>query len=184
VANSYCRFENLLTEAEWDDLLLLVRSIRGEFVPSTTTSGDTGHRRSQVLPKVPDRLRRLVEHRLEGLWPPAALSLGFSTVQFSRIVVQVTAHLDGDYYRTHADSGPESNYRRIVSYVYYLHEEPRQFTGGELVISGGDQQRHVITPAGNSIALFPSSLQHEVTLVHGGRDIHSARLTINGWIYR
>jgi Rps23 Pro-64 3,4-dihydroxylase Tpa1-like proline 4-hydroxylase len=72
-----------------------------------------------------------------------------------------------------------------VSYVYYLHSEPRQFSGGELVICGSDQQRHVITPAGNSIALFPSSLLHEVTQVlGGGRDIDSARLTINGWIYR
>jgi Rps23 Pro-64 3,4-dihydroxylase Tpa1-like proline 4-hydroxylase len=76
--------------------------------------------------------------------------------------------------------------------VYFLHGEPRRFSGGELRIC---QTRWIdgrLTPAdiklppqGDTLVLFPSLQAHEVLPV----DVPSgafadSRFTVNGWIHR
>ena len=79
-----------------------------------------------------------------------------------------------------------------MSYVYYFHREPRQFSGGHLSLYGTvvensssvcGQRWFDIEPPRNSLIVFPSNCYHEVTPLQaapGG--LLDQRLTLNGWL--
>jgi SM-20-related protein len=182
--NRWCRFEQFLAPGELVALRERVLSLESSFSPSTTTTGDTGHRRSRLLLSIPAPFDIILRQRLESAWPLVAASLGFPRFTLAQIVAQVTAHAGGDYYRVHDDNGQPSIRRRTVSFAYYFHDEPREFAGGELALLDEVHPPELISPAGNTIVFFPSSSRHEVRPVAGGADLASARLAVNGWLYR
>jgi SM-20-related protein len=95
-----------------------------------------------------------------------------------RIETQIAASNDGDYFRLHQDSGPDDT--REITFVYFLHREPRQFSGGELKIRAS-----TMAPQGDTLILFPSSSPHEVLPVEvPSRQFAHSRFTVNGWIHR
>ncbi|MFY7960935.1 MAG: 2OG-Fe(II) oxygenase, partial [Elsteraceae bacterium] len=75
---------------------------------------------------------------------------------------------------------------------YYLHRIPKRFSGGDLLLfdePSPDQVRSSmeftrITPAENSLLLFPSVSLHAVTPVSlESEDRLDGRLTLNGWLH-
>jgi hypothetical protein len=95
-----------------------------------------------------------------------------------RIEVQIAASNDGDYFRLHMDGGPPDT--REISFVYFLHGEPRRFTGGELCVAG-----ETVLPEGDTLVFFPSVSPHEVLpLSVPSRTFADSRFTVNGWIHR
>jgi len=96
-----------------------------------------------------------------------------------RMEYQVAASNDGDYFRAHIDGGADDT--REITFVYFLHSEPRSFTGGELTIRSGT----VVQPEGDTLVLFPSCCVHEVlpVCVPFGAFADS-RFTVTGWIHR
>ena len=70
--------------------------------------------------------------RLKEQLAPALIQLGHAEFALGRIEVQATASNHGDYFRLHQDGGADAT--REISFVYFLHAEPRRFSGGELRI--------------------------------------------------
>ena len=105
------------------------------------------------------------------------------------VEVQVSAYLAGGFYRPHRDgvdrwsNGPEV---RRINCLYYLHRQPRPFTGGDLLLHDGEVASTFtrIEPLDNSIVLFPSRCVHEVTLVEcDPGDFGAGRFTVNSFVW-
>ena len=107
----------------------------------------------------------------------------------------IVAHGDGDFYRTHVDTPTvrpaiRPKHVRVLSCVYYLHREPRRFSGGDLHIyplglPRDDTAGVTIAPYHNRLVVFPAFVPHEV------RDIAcptgafaDSRFSINCWLHR
>jgi SM-20-related protein len=109
-----------------------------------------------------------------------------------QIELELAAHRDGGFYRTHIDThtGPaqEGDGRdRMLTMVYYFHRTPRAFSGGEIAlypfVPGGDPV--LIEPADNRLVAFPSLALHEVRPVAcPGDDWADARFAVNIWFAR
>jgi SM-20-related protein len=111
------------------------------------------------------------------------------------VEVQVTAHGDGAFYRTHRDvSDSEATDTRILTFVYYLSRSPRPFSGGQLklydyrCVDGIWRQAEtfrLIEPEPNRLVLFPACFLHEVLPVQSASGAFAdSRVTVNGWVHR
>jgi len=157
------------------ELLDYVLSQEQQFTPATVSLGATravmeGVRRARVLESL-GNFDRLFLDSLK----PQVCKLG---LEFGRIELQITASNDGDYFRMHQDGGPDDT--REITFVYFLHGEPRRFSGGELRIRDSK-----VTPCGDTLVLFPSCSVHEVLPVQVASGAFAdSRFTVNGWIHR
>ena len=154
---------------------------------------DHEHRRSRVLYELGNPGLMVVDKVRECL--PRILSrLGREEFSISRIEAQITASNHGDFFRWHSDDGQFDVARREMTFVYFFHREPKQFSGGELLLHhsvrtptgytpGGEYR--AIVPQQNQLVVFPSSLAHEITPVEcPSKAFASSRLTVNGWFHR
>lgn len=105
--------------------------------------------------------------------------------------MQFTAHNEGDFYKIHRDWRPGDMGHRRLTYVYYLHRQPRGFEGGGLRLfdttpDGSnyfDQGWSKVLPRDNRLALFPSHVWHEVEEVRCRSGLYEdSRFTLNGWL--
>lgn len=157
------------------ELLDYVLSQERQFSAATVSMGATravveGVRRARVLESL-GNCDAIFLDKLKPLVGKLGLGCG-------RIELQITASNDGDYFRMHLDGGPD--YTREITFVYFLHGEPRRFSGGELRI--GDR---TVTPCGDTLVLFPSCSVHEVLPVYVASGAFAdSRFTVNGWIHR
>src|SRR5204862_7968531 len=74
--NRWCRIENFLPTAEHAVMLEAALVRETEFTASSTTSGDTGHRRSRLLQEIPLPYRDVFVDALQPAWQVAARALG------------------------------------------------------------------------------------------------------------
>ena len=81
----------------------------------------------------------------------------------------------GEFYALHRDN-PQGKNGRMISTVYYLHEDWQDDWGGELHLQDKNDIWHVLHPKPNRIALFRSDLLHEVL------EAKHQRLSITGWL--
>lgn len=81
----------------------------------------------------------------------------------------------GEFYALHRDN-PQGKNGRMISTVYYLHEDWQDGWGGELHLQDKNDIWHVLHPKPNRIALFQSDLLHEVL------EAKYQRLSITGWL--
>ena len=81
----------------------------------------------------------------------------------------------GEFYALHRDN-PQGKNGRVISAVYYLHEDWQADWGGELRLQDKNDQWHIIPPKPNRIALFQSDLLHEVLKAK------HQRLSITAWL--
>ena len=81
----------------------------------------------------------------------------------------------GEFYALHRDN-PQNKNGRIISTVYYLHEEWQESWGGELHLQDKKNVWHTIQPKPNRIAMFQSDLLHEVI------QAKHQRLSITAWL--
>ena len=116
------------------------------------------------------------------------------THNVSGLEVQLTAHNDGHYFRVHNDviKSEAQKVNRLLTFVYYLHRQPSQFKGGNLLIyptaeindikKGYPQQ---VSPTHNSLVIFPSHYLHEVTpVICSSTAFADSRFTFNGWVWQ
>ena len=121
--------------------------------------------------------------------PSIARSLGVPLARLGRIETQLAiSRDDSDALPKHVDNDRPETASRRISFVYYAHAEPRRFDGGELVLHDASGRMTVIAPEGDSIAIFPSNVLHEVRPVRprANRNVSESlaegRVTLNGWI--
>jgi len=143
----------------------------------TTRTVVEGVRRAKILDTLGEfeaPFRERLRMNLDGV----ASGLGYVGFTAASIEAQITASNDGDYFRLHQDSGPDST--REITFVYFLHGEPHAFSGGELRVRSA-----TVAPLGDTIVFFPSGEVHEVLPVCvPGRSFRDSRFTVNGWIHR
>jgi len=202
-ATPHLVIEGFLAEAEHDVLLGVVRN-DDRFSPAQVTAPgaqqgapDANQRRATVA-EPDDEVFALFEEKLTALLPHARRELGVERFAIGVIERQITAHDDGDFFSAHTDIGDAFavSASRRLSYVYYFHEEPRGFEGGELVLY--DRIVHedgsvevaetfqLIEPADNAIVFFPSDAMHEVRPVRVTGESEApgtTRYTVNGWFH-
>jgi hypothetical protein len=176
------------------ELLDFVLGQEQSFRAATVAQGDAravneAVRRARILDSLGAFEGAFVDHLKEQL-PWALDRLGHPEFPFGRIEVQATASNHGDYFRLHQDGGPDAT--REISFVYFLHDEPRRFSGGELRIcrtrwiDGRLTPRDLILPPqGETLVFFPSRQAHEVLPVDvPSQAFADSRFTVNGWIHR
>jgi SM-20-related protein len=103
---------------------------------------------------------------------------------------QVSRYGDKDHYHWHYDRIPWDD-TRIISFVYYVHTEPRKFSGGELTLTDGllwgeevvgKTSESVIEPQNNRLVLFDSRNLHTVKKTKAPEEFEDGRFSINVWI--
>lgn len=195
----YCLIENFLTEADAERVMAHALAHEAEFRDSTVShissqgsfKTDYQLRRSRILDNVADvapMIGRKLFETMPRVWP----RLGMAPIAFRTMECQLSAHGDGDFFNTHTDNGLPDIAHRTMSYVYYVHRRPKQYTGGHLRLyktvihegahSAGDLVVD-IDPPYNGLMVFPSYIHHEVTPVRcSSAALADQRLTLNGWL--
>jgi Rps23 Pro-64 3,4-dihydroxylase Tpa1-like proline 4-hydroxylase len=192
--------DEFLTSAELNKLRQFVLENEMQFeiseVLSPGVSGgavDYDHRRSHVLMDLCG-YERMITDRVLTCLPRVLQKWGRDPFPISRVESQATASNHGDYFRCHSDNGAETVAAREITFVYFFHREPKQFSGGELRIYDSRRENdcyvptancRTIVPEQNQLILFASGLSHEITPVDcpSGKFVDS-RFTINGWVHK
>ena len=199
VPTPFQRRHSFLSAEECDALLRLVAAHQARFVPARVVDENS----QDGLLKQEIRQASVVKEQglrdaLQWLEPKLSVAaeealerlpvLGFD-FESHELELNVTAHGNGDYFRVHQDASRSMCPERRLSFVYYFHRQPRQFSGGDLLLYDTDRQLDRfemgvftrIEPIHNSIIFFPSRCFHEITPVGGVKDFADARFTVNGW---
>lgn len=187
--------DDFLSPEENRQALEIALTQQQDFVPSSTTSKADNYRQSSILyatcfPQFYHRLKHKILVVLPQIWTP----LEHPPFPVTQVEMQLTVHGDGCYYKVHNDSGSPETVTRELTYVYYVHQEPAQFSGGELRLYETDasdgrlRDRHrfkTITPRNNRLVIFNSRCQHEVMPVRcSSNKFEDSRFTFNGWLRR
>ena len=123
------RYGSFLAPAEVDALRDRVFALESAFVPSFTSDHDDDYRRSFVL-NPPDDLQRTMVAKVRALMPEVLRGLGVS-FPVGIVECQVTANIDGSFFRPHTDAGDNETHKREPTYIYYFNRMPLAFSGGE-----------------------------------------------------
>ena len=187
------QIDNFLTLQERRQLLNYVLQQPSVFVPASTSTGSVDYRQALILSNVPEFSERFV-HRIQAMVPQVLSQLKLPPFTESHIEVQLTAHNDGHYFKVHNDNGSPNVATRELSYVCYFYQEPKPFSGGELLIYDSRIENnfyvqaesfHTVEPRNNSIVFFLSRYLHEVLPVMcPSKAFADSRFTLNGWIHR
>jgi SM-20-related protein len=151
------------------------------------------HRRSLVLMDL-GRHRDLIVERIQKVLPQVLERLGMEEFTIAGVEAQITSSNDGDFFHFHSDNASERVACRYLTFVYFFHQEPRRFEGGELRIHDARLEEGVyvsegsyqtIVPQQNQMVFFPCQLMHEITPVKCcSRGFADSRFTLNGWLRR
>jgi Rps23 Pro-64 3,4-dihydroxylase Tpa1-like proline 4-hydroxylase len=149
---------------------------------------DFSHRRSRVLMDL-GKHQDVILERIRCVLPRVLYQLGIEEFPITRVEAQITASNDGDFFATHSDDAQESIASRRVTFVYFFHQEPRPFEGGELRLHDSSQVHgagyQTIIPQQNQIVFFPCSVSHEITRVACPSGAFAdSRFTLNGWLHK
>ncbi|MGF1939022.1 MAG: 2OG-Fe(II) oxygenase [Nostoc sp. ChiQUE02] len=193
LASDYIQIDNFLKPEEHKNLLKYVLEKESDFLPSNTSTNDINYRQSMVVYSFPE-FSELILKRIQAMIPDILSKLNLPSFSVSQIESQLTAHNDGNYYKLHNDNGSPDTATRELTYVYYFYQEPKSFSGGELLIYDSKIENNVyvnaetfktVEPRNNSIVFFLSRYMHEVLPVKcPSQAFGDSRFTINGWVRR
>ena len=145
-----------------------------EFRDAAIQNGVVSNIRSDHILWINDELK-IAQHHINAL---NALSHQLNQAFFLGIK-EVEAHFAcynaGEFYALHRDN-PQGKNGRIISTVYYLHEDWQDDWGGELRLQDKHGEWHILKPKPNRIAIFQSDLLHEVI------QAKHQRLSITAWL--
>lgn len=142
--------------------------------------------------------RLQIEERVSALVPDFITRLRLTPFHATGFETELAAHQEGAFYKRHLDvftgagqaQGAAND--RLLSLVYYLHKEPKRFSGGELRLFPQVRPADVsengaidIVPQHGLAVAFSSWLPHEVRPVScpSGR-FEDARFAVNCWVLR
>lgn len=193
VRHPIVQLDGFLSGAEVAWLMELAFAAEDRFVASQVSDAKEDYRRSLVL-GAPDALKQLFVAKITAAMPQVMPQLRLGRFSLGTIDCQVTASIDGSYFRAHTDAGANDTYKRQLTYVYYFNREPKGFAGGELRIYddtirngklAATDSFQTVEPRHNSIVFFQAAVMHEVMPVSvASKQFRDARFTVNGWIER
>lgn len=135
----------------------IVSKIRSDHILWLNADLSVSHQHTQILQMLGQELNQ-------------AFYLGIKNVE-----AHFACYNAGEFYALHKDN-PQGKNGRMISSVYYLHNEWQADWGGELRLQDKNGDWHVLEPKPNRIALFQSDLMHEVLLAK------HQRLSITAWL--
>ena len=187
-------FPGWLGEAGAAGLLDYALANEARFAPARLTGSmapttDPSVRASLVLDDLAAH-RAPLEARIRATLPRLDPALGRLDGEPKAITLELVAHGDGAHFLPHLDTvtGPgaaDRKGRRRFSLIYYLHRQPRGFTGGSLRFYSlsGDAWEDV-EPRHDLMVAFPSWAMHSVERVEvASRAFADSRFALNIWIY-
>lgn len=118
---------------------------------------------------------KIAQHHTETLKEISQLLNSNFYLGIQEVEAHFACYNAGEYYALHRDN-PQGKNGRIISTVYYLHENWQDDWGGELHLEDKNGQWHTIQPKPNRIAMFQSNLLHEVIKAK------QQRLSITAWL--
>ena len=193
------------SEVAW--LMELTFAAESRFVRSRLTVDESRLAQSQLpdqrddyrhslMLSAPHEVSELMVAKIKAVMPQVMAQLRMRGFAVGHIDCQITASIDGSYFKAHTDAGlANETLKRELTYVFYFNREPKGFTGGELRIydgrirdgklSAATDSYQVIEPRHNSIVFFRAALVHEVVRVTvPSKAFRDARFTVNGWVDR
>ena len=201
VATAQCVvLDEFLSPPELQELVRFTFEHEADFCTSEVVALDSSegvvneqHRRSRVFMDL-GKHRDVIFAHIQSALPLVLSKLGMEEFPIASLESQITASNDGDFFRGHRDDGDPTTATRELTFVYFFHREPREFSGGELRIhdsrSQGDWQvatgtYQTIVPQQNQIVFFPCGALHEITPVKCPSKLFAdSRFTLNGWLRR
>lgn len=189
----YLLLDNFIDPALHSELVKFVLAHEKDFTPATVSTGDadTGH--ALVLHDFP-QFAGLFRDRVRSLVPQLTTAFGIGEFPVGDVECQLVAQNDGDCFQLRNDNGSPDTLERMISYVFYFHNEPKSFSGGEFRLynsriadgrSECGEAAAEIEPKNNSILFFPSHCHHEVLPVRcPSNRFVDGRFTATGWVRR
>lgn len=199
-AAPYVRITDFLAPDDHQRLLTSTLTWEDEFQESGIVSADG----KGTVDHQSRKSRTLQTGRLEELWelfdgplrailPAVRQQLGIAWFHLGKVERQLTAHGRGGFFVPHVDTGDARVEGRRISCVYYFHQTPRRFSGGELKLydmwhtptgSTGAGTYTALEPLDNSLVFFPSDAFHEVCPVAPESDAFAdCRFTVTIWFW-
>lgn len=177
------------------DLLEWANQNEARFRASTVSQGlervDASIRVSRSIGAFGE-VKEELRNRLLSMAPELIASLRVNPLRIEGAELEFVAHNDGAFYSRHIDTaigarGLDENFR-FISAVYYVHRQPKAFSGGALRLhrfGAQDAESFAdIAPEHNLLVVFPSWALHEVTPVScPSRAFADSRFAVNIWIY-
>jgi SM-20-related protein len=189
----YLLIDDFLNPAEHRDMLVLATASEENFQAGTIDGDAVDHRQNLVIPTFGDSAHaKLIQNRLLIWYPLLAKALGMPVVPVGLVESQLTAARGGQFYKLHADVGPDCP--RELSCIYYMCRQPRGFAGGELrlydcIEQGGDTRCadsfEVVDVVSNRMVVFASGEFHEAMPVRcRSGEFADSRFAVTTWIHR
>lgn len=196
----FVRLTDFLSPEDHQRLLTSVLAWEHEFQESGIVTADGAgridhqSRKSRTLQT--DRLEahwELFDGPLRAILPAVRQQLGIPWFRLGALERQLTAHGRGGFFVPHVDTGDPRVEDRRISCVYYFHQTPKRFSGGELKLydmwitptgSTGAGTYTELEPLDNSLVFFPSDAFHEVCPVYPETDAFAdCRFTVTIWLW-
>ncbi len=162
-----------------------------KFSPSSVTNGNAPtvnivYRNSMSLRDDPylDELAGKILLKIKNALPHILEELNLPNFEWGDVDYSCVSFQDGCFFIRHRDRINAAIGRRMLTWVYYLNTEPRQFTGGDLVIysNSGEPVDRVEAQPGLLI-VFRSDTLHEVEEVKmADSNFAGSRLAVTGFI--
>ena len=199
----YAQFHDFLDQELHQALLDWVAERHTDFEFATVTKSKEGHD-DRLDPEVRVALRlanlgplkdRLSNQLLAAL-PDSMRAVGSHGEKPRSLELELTAYGDGAHFKPHLDIpigqdrkplGARKGEDRVISAVYYFHNRPKGFSGGNLRLFrfGSDNDAVSIEPVDNSLVVFPSWARHQVERVScPSGDFADYRYAVNCWYCR
>jgi SM-20-related protein len=180
--------DGFLPQALHGQMLDFALAHRQVLKPSVTAGAQQLNWRRSQVDQTPEAGAQVLPLICEAA---VAATAGFGLEPFDMASrdIQFTAHNEGDYYKAHRDRAADTMTHRRITFVYYLHRQPRGFEGGGLRLfdsAGNGFVEHSyskVLPLDNRLVLFPSHIWHEVEPVSCASGLYEdSRFTLNGWL--
>lgn len=193
----YVRIPDFLPQAARDEILNFALVNEDDFDSSTikNSAGKGNHldlqiRKSSVVTDL-NGLPGLFETELRDIALDIAQVLELDISEDYKLELQLTAHNDGAYYKMHRDNNTPSSRTRLLTFVYYFHQVPKGFDGGQVRLFDTLEDSFAVAetfvdiePEDNSLLFFPSGVPHEVLNVDcPSKSFENSRFTLNGWLH-
>jgi predicted 2-oxoglutarate/Fe(II)-dependent dioxygenase YbiX len=124
-----------------------------------------------------------LQNTVEQYWQEILLTLQIKNFAKSTVESNCVIYGNDCYFKRHQDTITFARKKRRISWVYYFHKEPKQFSGGELIFYKGKEEVARVAPQAGMLIVFDSSMYHEVLTVHvKSNDFTNGRFTITGFI--
>ncbi|NIA71363.1 hypothetical protein HBA54_22460 [Pelagibius litoralis] len=188
---AYSYIDDVLLTTTVDKILAYAKRNEKAFRPSKVLDGIVTETRKSISHEPFKAYGKIVIDLLHQNFETICWSLDVAQFEISKIECQMTFHRDGEYFKIHKDNRGLVTRSRCLSYVYYFHDEPKRYSGGELYLYRDDPEsnkldktsRLEMIPKRNRIVFFRSNVYHEVAKVEcPTTGLSGARGTIAGWI--